>query len=282
MLIKSNLTPLACTAPRTVAEALGQKAANPSLIPIAGGTDVMVWLNDGKIHGREFQSLHHLTEEWRYVRELPDGCVRIGALATYTDVRHHPAISARYPMLVESARVTGALQIQNRGTLAGNVANGSPAADTVPVLMAYDAQVELLSAEGTRRVPLGDFYTGYRSNVMRGDELIASIIVPPCNLTHQLFRKVGTREAQAISKVVFAGARSADGETWRLAWGSVAPTTVRATQTEAALASGASPEEAWEILQTEIAPIDDIRSTRTYRLEVARRIITHFVQQSIN
>jgi xanthine dehydrogenase small subunit len=277
MLIMTNLAPLACIAPQTVAEALEQRATNPSLIPIAGGTDVMVWLNDGKVPGREYQSLHQLADEWRYVRELSDGSIRIGALATYTDVRHHPIVATRYPMLVESARVTGALQIQNRGTLAGNIANGSPAADTVPVLMVYDAEVELVSTSGSRRVPLADFYTGYRRNVMRGEELIGAIILPPCNAPKQVFRKVGTREAQAISKVVFAGTRSADRKTWRLAWGSVAPTTIRAGKTEAALANGASSQDAWEALQTEIAPIDDIRSTREYRLEVSRRILQDFV-----
>jgi CO/xanthine dehydrogenase FAD-binding subunit len=278
MLIKTNLSPLACLAPRSVEEAVAQKATNPALLPIAGGTDVMVWMNDGKMPGREYQSLHRLARDWRCVFETPDGGLRIGPLATYSDVRHHPLVSARYPLLVESARVTGALQIQNRGTLVGNVANGSPAADTVPVLMVYGAQLELLSARGIRHVPLAKFYTGYRQNTLLGDELISAVVLPPPVFRRlQHFRKVGTREAQAISKVVFAGAMSEDRSICRLAWGSVGPTTVRATRTEQALASGADLEAAWGILQNEITPIDDIRSTREYRLAVSRRILGEFM-----
>ncbi len=281
MLIGTNLSPLACVAPRSVQEALEQKAMNPALIPIAGGTDVMVWMNDGKLPGREYQSLHRLAPEWRRISETADGGLRIGALATYTDARHHPLVRARYPLLVESARVTGALQIQNRGTLAGNVANGSPAADTVPVLMVYDALVELASRVGTRTVPLCEFQTGYRRNKMRGDELISALVLPPpAPGLRQSFRKVGTREAQAISKVVFAGTRTADGKSCRLAWGSVGPTTVRAVKTEQAIGSGAGFDTAWGLLQTEIAPIDDIRSTREYRLAVSRRILAGFMASS--
>jgi CO/xanthine dehydrogenase FAD-binding subunit len=265
MLIKTNLTPLTCLAPRSVEEAVAQKAANPALLPIAGGTDVMVWMNDGKMPGREYQSLHRLARDWRCVFETPYGWLRIG-------------VRARYPLLVESARVTGALQIQNRGTLVGNVANGSPAADTVPVLMVYDAQLELLSTRGIRHVPLASFYTGYRQNTLLGDELISALLLPPPDFRRlQHFRKVGTREAQAISKVVFAGAMSEDRRTCRLAWGSVGPTTVRAAKTEQALASGDDLEAAWAVLQNEITPIDDIRSTREYRLAVSRRILGEFM-----
>lgn len=279
-MMRTNLAHYQCLVPSTVEEALSMKAANPALLPIAGGTDVMVWMNDGKMPGREYMSLHRLAPEWRHVRGTAGGGLRIGALASYTDVRHDPLVVERWPLLVESARVTGALQIQNRGTLAGNIANGSPAADSVPVLMMYDAQVVLVSRRGERRVELSAFQTGYRRNVMEGDELIAAIELPaPILQPTQYFRKVGTRQAQAISKVVFAGGRTPDGSQWRMAWGSVAPVTLRSVKTEAALANGASPAGAWEVLRAEISPIDDIRSTAEYRIKVSRRILEDFIRQ---
>lgn len=276
---RTNLRDYTCLVPASVDEALEMKAAHPDAIPIAGGTDVMVWMNDGKMPGKTYISLHRLASDWRFVKGTGQGGVSIGALANYTDVRLNPLIIERWPLLVESARVTGALQIQNRGTLAGNVANGSPAADTVPVLMVYDAVLVLVSSKQTRRVPLHEFYTGYRQTVMEKDELIASIELPPAVLQpSQYFRKVGTREAQAISKVVCAGG-STPGKEFRLAWGSVAPFTLRSIKTEQALAGGASHEEAWEILKTEISPISDIRSTAEYRLRVCRRILKEFMDQ---
>ena len=277
--MRTNLANHRVYTPASIREALEQRAATPGLIPIAGGTEVMVWMNDGKLPGRDYQSLHRLAGEWCYVRETPDGGLRIGALASYTDVRHHPAVVRSYPLLVESARVTGALQIQNRGTLVGNIANGSPAADTVPSLLVYDAKLRLVSLRGERTVELSDFFTGYRKNLLQPDELIAEIIVPPCVYTarRQYYIKVGTREAQAISKVVFSGAR---GDKVRMAWGSVAPTTIRSKKTEEAVARGASPEDAWKILQDEIAPIDDIRSTAAYRRKVVRNILFDFLKRT--
>lgn len=279
--MKTCLADYECLVPSSVEEALEQRRNRERLIPIAGGTDVMVWMNFGMLPGPLYQSLHRLASQWRYVREDEEGGLRIGALATYSDVRRHPVVQRDYPLLVEAARVTGALQIQNRGTLAGNIANGSPAADTVPALMVYDARVVLVEAGGERTVPLEEFFTGYRKNVMRPGELISEIILPPPQFTpgEQYYRKVGTRQAQAISKVVVAGAWNRKEGMVRLAWGSVAPVTVRAKQTEAALAQRASKEEAWEALQTEISPIDDIRSTRGYRLAVARNLLGEFVRK---
>jgi len=277
--MKTCLADYECLVPSSVEEALEQRRDRERLIPIAGGTDVMVWMNFGVLPGPSYQSLHRLASRWRYVREDEGGGLRIGALATYTDVRRHPVVKRDYPLLVEAARVTGALQIQNRGTLAGNIANGSPAADTVPALMVYDAWVVLVEAGGERIVPLEEFFTGYRKNVMRPGELISEILLPPPRFTpgEQYYRKVGTRQAQAISKVVVAGAWNRKEGVVRLAWGSVAPVTVRAKKTEAALAQGASKEEAWEALRSEISPIDDIRSTRGYRVAVCRNLLWHFI-----
>jgi len=278
-MIRSNLADYQCIVPGNLQEALEQKASIAGLVPIAGGTEVMVWLNEGRAPGQTYQSLHRLAPEWRYVRSTPAGGFRIGALATYTDLRLNAELIARYPLFWESSRMTGALQIQNRGTLVGNIANGSPAADSAPGLLVYDAQIHLISKRGARVVPFAEFQTGYRKNVLAADELIAAIELPPHPFaggkTH--YRKVGTREAQAISKVVFAGARSADGKTVRLAWGSVAATTIRTRRTEQALADGASFADASRILREEIHPLDDIRSTATYRRQVANRILREFI-----
>ncbi len=277
-MIASNPVRYRAYVPVGVEEALEQKAAIENLLPIAGGTEVMVLLNEGLLAPCPVQSLHQLAGDWRGIRES-DGSLIIGALATYTDVRHHPVVCERYPLLVESAKVTGALQIQNRGTLVGNIVNGSPAADTVPALFVYEANIRLLSSSGERVISINEFYTGYRKTILRSDELISEIILPaPPDGARHYYRKVGTRAAQAISKVVVAGIRT-DHET-KLAWGSVGPTTLRALKTEKAIAGGASPEEAAVVLMEELAPMDDIRSTRNYRLAVSRNLVMDFIHKT--
>jgi CO/xanthine dehydrogenase FAD-binding subunit len=176
-------------------------------------------------------------------------------------------------MLIEAARQVGGVQIQNRGTLGGNVANGSPAGDTLPVLAASDAVVVLRSVDSERRIPLTSFYTGYRASVMRADELIVAVEIPRV-AGAQWFRKVGTRAAQAISKVVVAAVRG--GVAPRIAVGSIAPTVVRLTATERALASGAPIDDAMAILRTEVRPIDDLRSTAEYRKRVTENLVRRF------
>jgi CO/xanthine dehydrogenase FAD-binding subunit len=175
-------------------------------------------------------------------------------------------------MLVEASRQVGGPQIQNRGTIGGNVANASPAGDSLPVLAAVDAVVVLRSADSERRIPITKFYTGYRATLMRPDELIVAIEIPAVE-GRQWFRKVGTRAAQAISKVVVAGVRS---RAPRLAFGSVAPTVVRVPKTERSLADGATIDEAARILSREITPIDDLRSTAEYRTRVATNLLRRF------
>jgi xanthine dehydrogenase small subunit len=241
-----------------------------SLTPLAGCTDVYVGLNSGTLADRRFLDLWGL-DVLRGIG-LRGGALRIGALTTYTELIRSPLAGRRLPMLVAAAREIGAVQIQNRGTLGGNIANGSPAGDTLPVLAAAEALVELRSVEWVRKVPFTDFYTGYRATVRRPDELITAVEIPPVE-GRQWFRKVGTRAAQSISKVVMAGVRA---ERPRIALGSVAPTVVRAPRTEEALASGASLAEAQRLLQEEITPIDDIRSTAAYRRRVAARLLARF------
>lgn len=257
--------------PRSLRAALNMLRDDDSIVPVAGCTDLYVALNFGTLTARRFMNLWRLNELRGIARH--GGGVRIGALSTYTEILQSSLIRRALPMLASAASEIGGVQIQNRGTLGGNVANASPAGDTLPVLAAVDANVELRSSTSTRHVPFSSFYTGYRKTVARPDELIVAVHVPAVR-GRQWFRKVGTRAAQAISKVVFAGV---GGETPRVALGSVGPTVVRLPRTEAALAAGASVPEAQRTLLEEIAPIDDIRSTAEYRRRVAANLLAQFL-----
>ena len=256
--------------PRSLADALTLLRDDGPLVPMAGCTDLYVSLNFGTLKEARFLNLWRLSA-LRTI-EMRGGLLSIGALATHTDLIRSALVRRRVPMLAAAAREVGGVQIQNRGTIGGNVANASPAGDTLPVLAAAEATVVLRSAAGTRRIPFTQFYTGYRQTVRRPDELIVALEIPAIR-GRQCFRKVGTRAAQAISKVVVA---AVVGERPRVALGSVAPTVVRATRTEAALAAGASIEDAQQTLAAEIAPIDDIRSTAEYRRRVAVNLLALF------
>jgi CO/xanthine dehydrogenase FAD-binding subunit len=272
--MRAAVSTLTLLEPRSLREALRLLRDERPLVPLAGCTDVYVALNFGTLPARRYLNIWGL-EALRGIRREQGG-LRLGALTTYSELRASKLVARHLPMLAAAAAEIGGPQVQNRGTLGGNVANASPAGDTLPVLAAADARVVLLSLDGARRVPFGSFYTGYRRTVMRPDELIAAFEVPAVP-GRQWFRKVGTRAAQAISKVVMAGVRGdgARGEV-RLALGSVAPTVVRAPRTEAALGAGAPLEEARRILQEEIAPIDDARSSAEYRRFVAAGLLARF------
>jgi xanthine dehydrogenase small subunit len=257
--------------PRSLREALRMLRDEGPLTPLAGCTDLYVSLNFGTLQETRFLNLWGL-DALRTI-EMRHGLLSIGALATYTDLIESRLIGRRLPMLAAAAREVGGVQIQNRGTIGGNVVNASPAGDTLPVLAAVDAAVVLHSAGGVRRVPLTGFYTGYRRTVRRDDELVAALEVEPVR-GRQYFRKVGTRAAQAISKVVIAAVA---GGPPRIALGSVAPTVIRASRTEAALARGASLEEAQRVLGEELSPIDDLRSTAEYRRRVAINLLARFL-----
>ena len=244
------------------------------LVPIAGCTDVYVGLNFGTLPAKRFLDLWPL-EELRAIRQS-GGVLSIGALASYTEIIRSAHVRRRLPILAAAAREIGGVQIQNRGTLGGNIANGSPAGDSLPVLAVADATLVLASAREQRRVPFGSFYTGYRKSVLRPDELITAVEIPRIE-GRQWFRKVGTRAAQAISKVVLAAVRSGRP---RLALGSVAPTVVRLPRTEALLASGASIADARRELESEIRPIDDLRSTAEYRRRVSGNLLEQFWKET--
>ncbi len=268
--MRTAVSSLELLEPKTLGTALKLLRTKGPLMPLAGCTDVYVSLNFGTLPATRFLDLSRLSP-LRRIREHDD-VLSIGALATYTDVIRSRLVHSRLPMLVAAAREIGGLQIQNRGTIGGNVANASPAGDALPVLAAAEAVVVLASVDGERRVPFTAFYTGYRKSVMRPDELIVALEVPPVRGV-QWFRKVGTRAAQAISKVVMAAVRA---EHPRIALGSVAPTVVRLPKTEAALAAGVPIESAQRTLAEEIHPIDDVRSTAEYRRRVAANLLARF------
>lgn len=267
--MRSAIAPLQLRRPRTIHDALNMLRDDPELVPLAGCTDLYVSLNFGTLQGSKFLDLWPL-ERLRKIK-VRDDVLEIGALATYSDIIASRAARKWLPMLIDAARLIGGPQIQNRGTIGGNIANASPAGDSLPVLAAADATIVLRNADEARRVKFTDFYTGYRQSVRRPDELILAVEVPRQHGA-QWFRKVGTRAAQAISKVVMAGVR---GDDPRVAIGSVAATTVRVPRTEAALKAG-DIDRAADTLSDEIHPIDDVRSTAEYRLTVSVKLLRRF------
>jgi xanthine dehydrogenase small subunit len=268
--VRAALSSKQCVDVASVDAALNALHDDPALVPMAGCTDLYVLLNAGTLPAPRLLNIWRL-DELRGI-DASGGLLRLGALATYTDVIRSNAVATHLPMLVEASRQVGGVQIHNRGTLGGNIANASPAGDTLPVFAAADAVVVLRSLRGERRVPFNGFYTGYRASVRERDELIVAIEVPPVP-GRQWYRKVGTRAAQAISKVVMAAVRT---EEPRVALGSVAPTVVRATASERALASGESIQAARAALDETIVPIDDFRSSARYRRLVAGNLLARF------
>jgi len=270
--------------PQSLSEALTLIASESGTWrPFAGGTDLMVLLEAGKLPHKNYLNIWNLSE-LRGI-EVSDAYVSLGALTTYTEVHNHEILRAEFPMLCQAAKETGGIAIQNRGTLGGNIVNASPAADSPPALLAYDAELELVSKHGERRVPYLKFHTGYKQMDIRPDELLRAIRLPraPNQLT-QYYRKVGTRKAQAISKVCFAAVGSMnDGkiESVRIALGSIAPIPLRCVQTERALRNQTidSVAAARDALASEISPIDDLRSTRDYRLRVSLNLLEDFINE---
>ena len=254
---------------------------------IAGGTDLMVLLNAHQLQAPEFLDIWKVDELRGVVEEKH--ALRIGALTTYTQLIRSNAVQRFVPSLVAASRTVGAIQIQNRGTLGGNIVNASPAGDTLPVLAAYDAELEIGSSRGTRTVRFNEFYTGYRSTVLQSDELLLSVRIPKLREDERdFFWKVGTRRAQAISKTVLATRARMTGnvlEMISIGVGSVAPTVVRVTQTERLLngstLSGKLIEEARQMIAREISPITDLRSTEHYRRTVTANVLARFLKELV-
>lgn len=272
--MRTAISSLYLLEPRSLREALRMLRDDGPLVPLAGCTDTYVNLNFGTLEDRRFLNLWPLDELRRI--ELRGDTLSIGALATFTQMIRSPLVQRRLPILAASSREVGGVQIQNRGTIGGNIANASPAGDTLPVLAAAEATLLLRSAAGARRVPFNSFYTGYRRSIMRPEELIVAIEIPRVE-GRQWFRKVGTRAAQAISKVVMAAVRN---DVPRIALGSVAPTVIRLPRTEAILAQRGTIEDARRTLAQEIHPIDDLRSTAEYRRRVSGNLLERFWKET--
>lgn len=266
--------------PGSVDEALALRAKLPEALVLAGGTDLMVYLEGHMIDPPAFIDVWGLDGLCEVTEG--DGGLWLGAAVSYTDLIEDRRVQAVAPTLVEAARTVGARQIQNRGTLGGNIANASPAGDSMPVLLSLDAVVELRSAaRGARRVALAEFYHGYKTLELAPDELITRVFVPGRSAhDHVHFRKVGTRMAQSISKVVLGGRLRVEGgvvSEARIGWGSVAATPIRSRAVEARLVGGKVDPSAADAVGEDITPIDDVRSTADYRLSVARRVLRRWL-----
>jgi CO/xanthine dehydrogenase FAD-binding subunit len=253
-------------------------------LPIAGGTDVMVQYSAGKLPARKLVSIWNLPE-LRRIENLDDE-IHIGAGCTYTDLRESEVIHRQFALLSTAAGWTGGIANQNRGTIGGNIVNGSPAADSLPALLVYEAELLLVSKRGERRVPYSSFHLDYRQTQLAPDELIRSICVKKQFSEYYAHaRKVGARNAQAISKVCLAAlGRLSKGviEGARLAMGSVAPVPLRLRKTELALQGKRIDRSLLNLARTtaaaEVQPIDDIRSTARYRAAVAANLVEEFLQ----
>jgi xanthine dehydrogenase small subunit len=263
---------------KTLDEALRLRADHPEATILAGGTDVMVFLEAGTIHPTSVIDIWGCAGLRGIIEDEASGALQIGALTTWTDIVHHAGVP---DALRECARTVGAIQIQNRATVGGNIVNASPAGDSLPLWLAMDAQFEVGSQRGRRMVPAADFWTGYRAVDMAADELLITVHVDGMDRDHLHYRKVGTRLAQAISKVVLGGRiRVEDGVVTeaRLALGSVAPVPVRLLSVEAALTGSPIDPSAADKVAQDITPIDDIRSTAHYRSQVATRIVRSWLE----
>lgn len=284
--MRTRLADYEMARPSSLADALRMMAGDPGRWhPFAGGTDLMVLMEAGRLPGSHYLNIWNL-EELRGIDAAP-AQVTIGALATYTDLLEHPVIQQEFPLLCAAARETGAVAIQNRGTVGGNIANASPAADLPPALLVYDATLRMASVRGERTVPYDRFHTGYKKMDLAPDELIVSVSLPRGRAHwHQAYRKVGTRRAQAISKTCFAAAVELDKDgvvnQARVAFGSVAPTVVRCRAAERALQASPLDDDsigrARAAVTSEIAPIDDIRSSAKYRRRVSANLLEQFLR----
>ncbi|HKA86721.1 MAG TPA: FAD binding domain-containing protein [Haliangiales bacterium] len=242
--------------------------------PLAGGTDVMVMLAAGKLSHRRWVNVWGVPE-LRGLEVTPEA-VTLGALTTYTEIRRSEVLRREFPMLVQAAAETGGWAIQNRGTVGGNIANASPAADSPPALLAYGATIELRSRAGARWVDYAAYHTGYKQTILAPGEIVARVRLPRAQGERvHYYRKVGPRRAQAISKVCFAGCADLAGgrvAAARIALGGVAPIVARCPAAEAAVVAG----DPGAVLGADIAPIDDVRSSARYRRRIAENLLGEF------
>jgi CO/xanthine dehydrogenase FAD-binding subunit len=282
--MRSNVLHYDLIAPPTVEAVLRLLADEPNIhTPIAGGTELMVALGAGRLAPKKLISLNHL-RELRFI-EVTEDHITLGSGTTFTDLRRHPVIVADFPLLAQAASWTGSIANQNRGTLGGNIVNASPAADSPPALLVYGATVTLISAHGSRTLPYRAFHLAYKKTALAPDELVHSITLPRRFSAYTGYiRKVGTRNAQAISKVALAALALMDNgiiEDIRIGAASLRETPIRCLAVEAALkGQPVNPQtiaSARQALSTEARPIDDIRSTALYRAAVAANLLEEFL-----
>lgn len=284
--MRGNAETHTLVAPGSLAGVLSLLAAEPGQwTPLAGGTELMVAYAAGRLQPVRFVNLWGV-EELRFITPKSES-IAVGAGTTFSDLRASSDIAAEFPLLSKAAGWIGSIANQCRATLGGNLVNGSPAADSSPALLVYDAELELVSARGRRRIPYGEFHTGYKRTVLAADELVFAIHLPRRFQGHRLYaRKVGTRRAMAISKVALAAtARIRDGAVHdlRLAAASLGPYPMRLKQTESSLLgqsiNTATLLIAEQALLHEVQPIDDIRSTADYRRRVAANLLRECLEQ---
>jgi CO/xanthine dehydrogenase FAD-binding subunit len=282
--MRSNVANYELIAPTSLDAALQILADSPDrYTPIAGGTELMVGLAAGRLRAQKLISLGSL-EELRFIEATPDAIV-IGAGTTFTDIRKHPVIAGEFSILSEAASWTGSVANQNRGTLGGNIVNASPAADSPPVLLAYDADLTLISTRGPRTMPYRDFHLAYKETALEPDELLHSITISRNFKSYKAYiRKVGPRNAQAIAKVAIAALARMNKdhiEDVRIGAASLREFPVRLTTTEQSLIgktiTPGTVAAARTAILSEVRPIDDIRSTAKYRATVAANLLEEFL-----
>jgi CO/xanthine dehydrogenase FAD-binding subunit len=292
--MRSNVAEYALTQPTSLPEALQALASDPTLTPIAGGTELMVALSAGRLLQKSLLSINHL-RELRFITTTPTH-ITIGSGTTFTDIRYSSALGQDFPLLIQAASWTGSIANQNRGTLGGNIVNASPAADSPPALLAYDATLTLISADAatgavaTRTLPYRDFHLGYKRTALAPGELLYTITLPRAYSAYRSYtRKVGTRNAQAISKVALACLALVENgliADIRIGAASLRETPTRCLATEAALRNQPLTREtlpqliaaARTALAGEARPIDDIRSTAKYRAAVSANLLEEFLK----
>jgi CO/xanthine dehydrogenase FAD-binding subunit len=284
--MRSNPADFELIAPGTLQEVMSILADQPrKWLPIAGGTDVMVQYTAGSLASRKLISIWNLPE-LRGIQVLSEE-IRVGAGCTYTELREHSVVAKEFPLLARAAGWTGGIANQNRGTLGGNIVNASPAGDSLPALLAYDAELILVSVRGERRVPYAHFHTGYKKMKLEPDELIRSICLGRRLSTYLHYgRKVGARNAQAIAKVCIAGVGRVHAgvmDDVRIALGSVAPVPIRLMEVERMVQGRSVDRELLQLARkatgSAIQPIDDIRSTAKYREAVSGNLVAEFLEQ---
>lgn len=284
--MRSNPSDYELVAPESLQAAVTLLADQPGVwLPIAGGTDVMVQYAAGKLPSRKLVSIWNLPE-LRQIEVLVDE-LRVGAGCTYTDLRRHKTVAGEFPLLASAAGWTGGIANQNRGTLGGNIVNASPAADSLPAMLVYEAELILVSVRGERRVPYRHFHTDYKKTKLASDELVRAVCLPRQFSEYFSYaRKVGARNAQAISKVCIAALGRLTGgivEDVRIALGSVAPVPLRLVETERIVKGKVIDPSLLLLARTaaaaEIRPIDDIRSTVRYRSAVAGNLVAEFLER---